>query len=83
MSNGALRHVVGQSLRNGGYPVRAIWASHGHREPYDGAGQPTVPTVFSTSENDFTSPPARIVANYETARAAGTPTELFLSRKGR
>jgi hypothetical protein len=83
MSNGA-RFVTlwGQSLRNGGYPVRAIWASHGRAaNPYDGAGRLTVPTVFSTSENDFTSPPARIVANYETARAAGTPTELFVSRE--
>jgi hypothetical protein len=83
MSNGA-RFVTlwGQSLRNGGHPVRAIWASHGRTaNPYDGPGQLTVPTVFSTSENDFTSPPARIVANYETARAAGTPTELFVSRE--
>jgi hypothetical protein len=83
MSNGA-RFVTlwGQSLRNGGHSVGAIWASHGRTaNPYDGPGRLTVPTVFSTSENDFTSPPARIVANYETARAAGTPTELFVSRE--
>lgn len=83
MSNGA-RFVTlwGQSWKNAGYPVRAIWASHGRTaNPYDGPGQLTVPTVFSTSENDFTSPPAGVQASYDTARVAGTPTVLFTSRE--
>jgi hypothetical protein len=83
MSNGA-RFVTlwGQAWRNSGYPVKAIWASHGRTAPpYDGAGQLTVPTVFSTAVNDFTSPPGPIVTNFVTARDAGTPTELYISHE--
>ena len=83
MSNGA-RFVTlwGQAWRNAGYPVRAIWASMGRTAPaFDGAGELTVPTVFSTAENDFTSPPGPIITNFNTARSAGTPTALYISRE--
>jgi hypothetical protein len=62
--------------------VKAVWASHGRTaSPFDGPGQLTVPTVFSTAENDFTSPPGPIVKNYVTARDSGTPTEIYVSRE--
>jgi hypothetical protein len=83
MSNGA-RFVTlwGQAWRSAGYPVRAIWASHGRTAPpYAGAGQLTVPTVFSTAENDFTSPPGPIIQDYATAHDAGTPSEIYVSRE--
>jgi hypothetical protein len=83
MSNGA-RFVTlwGQSWKNAGHPVKAIWASHGRTAaPFDGSGELTVPTVFSTSENDFTVPPGGIVLNFAATRGAGTPTELHISRE--
>lgn len=83
MSNGA-RFVTlwGQAWKNSGYSVKAIWASMGRTAaPFDGPGQLTVPTVFSTAENDFTSPPGPIIATYNTARNAGTPAELYVSRE--
>jgi hypothetical protein len=83
MSNGA-RFVTlwGQSWRNAGHPVKAIWASHGRTAaPFDGPGQLTVPTVFSTSENDFTVPPGGIVLNFATTRDSGTPAEFLSSRE--
>ena len=83
MSNGA-RFVTlwGQAWRNAGYPVRAIWASHGNTaNPFDGPGQLTVPTYFTTSENDFTVPPGEIVQDYLTANRAGTPAEVQVSRE--
>ncbi|MBA3263525.1 MAG: hypothetical protein H0T69_13850 [Thermoleophilaceae bacterium] len=85
MSNGS-RFVTlwGQAWRNAGYPVKAIWASHGRTAPpFDGAGRLTVPTVFSTAEHDFTSPPGPIALNFSTARDAGTPAELYVSRERR
>jgi hypothetical protein len=83
MSNGA-RFVTlwGQAWKNAGYPVKAIWASHGNSAPsVEGAGQLTVPTVFSTAVHDFTVPPAQVIADYSTAHNAGTPTELYPSRE--
>jgi hypothetical protein len=83
MSNGS-RFVTlwGEAFKDGGYPVRAIWASMGRiANPVDGPGELTVPTVFSTAENDFTSPPGPIIANYDATRAAGTPAELYVSRE--
>ncbi len=83
MSNGA-RFVTlwGQAWKNAGYPVKAIWASHGNAAPsVEGAGNLTVPTVFSTAVNDFTVPPGQVIADYTTAHDAGTPSELFLSRE--
>jgi predicted esterase len=83
MSNGA-RFVTtwGQSFKNGGYPVKAIWASHGTTAPpYDQAGQLTVPVVFSTSENDFTVPPGGVIQSFITAHNAGTPSEIFASHE--
>jgi hypothetical protein len=83
MSNGA-RFVTlwGQAWKNAGYPVRAIWASHGRTaDPFAPRGKLTVPTVFSTSENDFTVPPGPVILNFSTARDAGTPTELFITRE--
>jgi uncharacterized lipoprotein YmbA len=83
MSNGA-RFVTlwGQTWRNAGYPVRAIWASHGRvAPPVDGPGQLTVPTFFSTSENDFTVPPGGIILDLAKTLDAGTPAEFQISRE--
>ena len=83
MSNGA-RFVTlwGQSWKNAGYPVKAIWASHGRTaEPFAPQGKLTVPAVFSTAKNDFTVPPGGIILNFSTARDAGTPTELYVSQE--
>jgi hypothetical protein len=81
MSNGS-RFVTlwGQTWRNAGYPVRAIWASHGRvAPPVDGPGQLTVPTFFSTAEHDFTVPPGGIVQDYGRTLNAGTPTQFQIS----
>ena len=83
MSNGS-RFVTlwGQAFKNGGYPVKAIWASHGNTAPpFDEAGQLTVPTVFSTSEHDFTVPPGQVILSFSHTRDGGTPTELYVSRE--
>jgi hypothetical protein len=83
MSNGA-RFVTlwGQAWRNAGFPVKAIWASHGTTAPsFDESGQLTVPSVFSTSENDFTVPPGQVVLSFSRVRDAGTPTELYVSHE--
>jgi len=83
MSNGA-RFVTlwGQAWRNAGYPVRAIWASHGRiAPPFADPGQLTVPTVFSTSQNDFTVPPGDIAEAFVRTRNAGTPTEFHASQE--
>ena len=83
MSNGA-RFVTlwGQSWRNGGYPVKAIWASNGRTAaPYDGPGQLTVPVVFTTADNDFTAPPGGVVQSFVTAHNAGTPSEIYVSHE--
>jgi hypothetical protein len=83
MSNGArFVSLWGQSWRNAGHPVRAIWASHGRiAAPFDGPRQLTVPVVLSTSENDFTVPPGGIIANLATVRDSGTPAEFYISRE--
>jgi hypothetical protein len=83
MSNGA-RFVTtwGQSFKNAGYPVKAIWVSHGTTAPpFDGPGQLTVPVVFSTSENDFTVPPGGVIQSFITAHNAGTPSEIYASHE--
>lgn len=85
MSNGA-RFVTlwGEFFKDGGFPVKAIWASHGNTAPYAQApGALTVPTVFSTSVNDFTVPPGEVIIDFSTARDAGTPTELYVSQERR
>jgi hypothetical protein len=85
MSNGA-RFVTtwGQAWQNAGYPVKAIWASHGNTAPpFDEPGQLKVPTVFSTSEHDFTVPPGQVVLSFSRTRDGGTPTELYISRERR
>jgi hypothetical protein len=85
MSNGA-RFVTlwGQVWKNAGYPVKAIWASHGRTaNAFDGPGQLTVPTVFSTSENDFTVPPGGVIQSFITAHNAGTPSEIYASHERR
>jgi hypothetical protein len=85
MSNGA-RFVTtwGQAWRNAGYPVKAIWASHGRTAPpFDGAGQLTVPTVFSTAANDFTVSPGGVIQSFLTAHNAGTPSEIHASQERR
>jgi hypothetical protein len=85
MSNGA-RFVTlwGQAWRNAGYPVRAIWASHGRTAPpFDGPGELTLPTFFSTSENDFTVPPGGIILDLAEALDSGSPAEFAISRERR
>jgi hypothetical protein len=85
MSNGA-RFVTnwGQAWKNAGYPVKAIWASHGTTAPpFDGPGELTAPTVFSTSEHDFTVPPGQVIQSYGTALNSGTATEFHISRERR
>jgi hypothetical protein len=83
MSNGA-RFVTlwGQSWRDAGYPVKAIWASNGRTaQPYSAAGALKVPVVFTTAENDFTSPPGGIVASFAAAHNYGTPSEFYMSQE--
>ena len=41
-----------------------------------------MPTVFSTSENDFTVPPGQVIQT-SSRRNGGTPTELYVSRERR
>jgi hypothetical protein len=85
MSNGA-RFVTnwGQAWRNAGYPVKAIWASHGTTAPsFDRAGQLTVPTVFTTAANDFTVPPGGVIQSFLVAHNAGTPSEIHSSQERR
>src|SRR4051794_40695447 len=83
MSNGA-RFVTlwGQSWKDGGYPVKAIWASNGRTaEPYSGPGNLKVPVVFTTAVNDFTSPPNGVVASFVNAHNHGTPSEFYSSQE--
>jgi hypothetical protein len=83
MSNGA-RFVTlwGQAWKDAAYPVKAIWASMGRiAGPVSAPGALTVPTVFSTAVNDFTSPPGPIVVNFNATRNAGTPTALHVSQE--
>jgi hypothetical protein len=83
MSNGA-RFVTlwGQSWKDAGYPVKAIWASHGRTaEPYSGPGQLKVPVVFTTSANDFTSAPGGVAASFVAAHNHGTPSEFYMSQE--
>lgn len=85
MSNGA-RFVTlwGQAWKNAGYPVKAIWASHGTTaNPFDGPGQLTVPTLFTTSKNDFTVPPGGVIQSFVTAANSGTPSEIHVSQERR
>jgi len=80
MSNGS-RFVTlwGETWNDAGYPVEVIWASHGKiAEPVVASGGLTVPTVFSTSVNDFTSPPFAIAVGYQLTLQAGTPA-IYLS----
>jgi hypothetical protein len=83
MSNGA-RFVTlwGQSFKDAGYPVKAIWASHGRTAaPYSGPGQLKVPVVFSTSVNDFTVAPNGVAASFVAAHNHGTPSEFYSSQE--
>jgi hypothetical protein len=85
MSNGA-RFVTlwGQSWKDAGYPVRAIWASMGRiAGPVSAPGALTVPTAFSTAEHDFTSPPGPIIVGFDATRNAGTPATLHVARERR
>ena len=83
MSNGG-RFVTlwGQSFKDAGYPVKAIWDSHGRTaDPYSGPGALKVPTVFTTSANDFTAPSGGIAASFVAAHNHGTPSELYSSQE--
>lgn len=78
MSNGS-RFVTlwGQTWRDAGLPVAAIWAAAGRiATPVSAAGGPTVPTFFTTSVNDTTVPPEWIVDDHASTVALGTPAEL-------
>jgi poly(3-hydroxybutyrate) depolymerase len=83
MSNGA-RFVTlfGQTWSDAGYPVRAVAPYMGRiAEPVEQSGGLTVPTFFVTAENDFTSPPGPIAANYAATSGAGTPAELHVAQE--
>ena len=45
------------------------------------SGGLTVPTVFSTSVNDFTSPPFPIALGYQATVQKGTPAVFFMSQE--
>lgn len=84
MSNGS-RFVTlwGETWKDAGYPVKVLWASHGKiADPVTASGGLTVPTVFSTSSNDFTSPPFPIAVGHQVTTQAGTPG-LFLNSQER
>jgi hypothetical protein len=79
MSNGS-RFVTlwGQTWRDAGYPVAAIWAANGQvAAPVRAAGGLTVPTAFVISENDSIVPNAVIRNDFSQAEARGTPALLF------
>jgi len=80
MSNGA-RFVTlwGQAWKDAGFPVKAVWASAGRIAAP--VATLTVPTIFSTSANDFTVPPGQIVTDYARTTNAGTPTRFFNSKE--
>ena len=71
----------GQSWKNAGYPVKAIWASHGRTAVRTRPGQLTVPVVFSTSENDFTVAARRGDPELHAAHNGGTPSEIYVSHE--
>jgi hypothetical protein len=80
----AFRDALGPDLEGRRLPRPSDLGEHGlHRRPGVGPGQLTVPTVFSTAENDFTSPPGPIIVGFDQTRQAGTPTELYVSRERR
>ena len=75
----ALRDAVGRDLQGRGLSGEGHLGQPGRiANPVDGPGELTVPTVFSTAENDFTSPPGPIIVNFNDTRQAGTPTELYV-----
>ena len=80
----ALRHALGPGLEERGpIPSRRSGRAMG-RIAVPGGPRPgalTVPTVFSTAENDFTSPPGPIIIDFNTTRNAGTPAALHISRE--
>lgn len=78
MSNGArFATLWGQSWRDAGLPVRAIWAAAGQTAaPVTQSGGLRVPTIFSTTENDTTIAPQAIVDAHAAATSLGTPAEL-------
>ena len=83
MSNGS-RFVTlwGETWKDAGYPVKVIWASHGKiADPVTTSGGLTVPTVFSTSANDYTSPPFPIAVGYQLTIQAGTPGLYLFSKE--
>lgn len=85
MSNGA-RFVTlwGQTWKDAGYPIKAIWASMGRiAAPVSAPGALEVPTVFSAAANDFTTPVGGIVVDFGETRDAGTPAALFMSQERR
>jgi hypothetical protein len=83
MSNGS-RFVTlwGETWKDAGYPLEVIWASHGKiADPVAASGGLTVPTVFSTSKNDFTVPPFQVALGYHYTAQAGTPALYLFSQE--
>lgn len=83
MSNGArFVSLWGQVWADAGYPITSIAMYMGTIAPpvTDGGGL-TVPTFFVTAENDYTSPPGRIIADRNATAASGTPTELIVAQE--
>ena len=57
--------LFGQTWSDAGYPVKAIAPYMGRiAGPVEQSGGLTVPSFFVTAENDFTSPPGPIIADY-------------------
>ena len=77
---GRMVTLWGQAAVNGGYPVKAVWASASRiAPPVTNAGGLTVPTFFSVYENDTTIPPQDTIDAYEATVANGTPAMLRTS----
>jgi hypothetical protein len=83
MSNGArFVSLFGQTWDDAGYPVDGIAMVMGRiAAPVESSGGLTVPTYFVTAENDFTSPPGPIGADYLRTVDAGTPAALHVARE--
>jgi hypothetical protein len=48
-------------------------------DPVTAAGGLTVPTVFTTANNDYTVPPGGVVGSYLATQSKHTPTEIHVS----
>ena len=83
MSNGA-RFVTlwGQVWKNGGYPVKAIWASMGRiAGPVSAPGRAHRPDRLLHGGERLHRAAGPIVTNFYDTQQAGTPTELYFSQE--